>query len=115
MIAGSVAKGLPLRAFRMTTSGALAGSALSYQAHVNGAWQPPVGNNSYAGSLSAGTVIRYLRIRFEPPTNASICYQVHIANVGWTAAGCDDAVVGDGINQIEALRVYVVGYSTYGF
>jgi aqualysin 1 len=115
MIAGSVAKGLNLKTFRLGTTGALAGIPISYIAYVNGAWQPRVTGPGYIVPVSNAAITR-IRIRFEGfPYPGSICYQVHAANVGWMAMQCDDVVAGDGVNAIQALRVYVPGYSTYGF
>jgi hypothetical protein len=38
--------------------------------------------------------------------SGTLCYNAHVAYVGWQGWRCDGAVAGDGVHQIEALAIH---------
>ncbi len=117
-IAGTVGQNLALRALRIYTDGPLtnAGAVFRYSVRFNGAWQAEGVNGSLVGTTGTSGTVSGLRVRLSPnPLGSSVCYQVHQAVLGWGPMACDNAVAGDPNFAVQAVRLYVVGQSSYGF
>jgi uncharacterized protein YjdB len=80
---------------------------ICYNVWQAGIWRGEVCDGTVAGE--SGLRIEGLAVRLFNAPGWSVCYQVHVADVGWMAAVCDWTATGQPASgrAVQAVRVWV--------